>query len=206
MLCLLLVTAMLLGFAVPVGAAEADAAKLSFQKTEGTSLSMLQDSAVQEEAQTEYAATDLVRAAIQLEQPATLAAGYSTQGIAANQAAMAYRQNLREQQAQATAAIESAIGMRLDVVRTLTLAGNVLSVNVPYGQLPRIAQVPGVQRVELECRYDPAVVEQEETAEPNMTRFVAAGWQQPGLGRRLYRRGDADCRDRYRYRHRSPVL
>ena len=67
-----------------------------------------------------------------------------------------------------TAAIERATEEKLDVVWNLTLAANLISANVPYGQIQAIQSLPGVKEVVVETRYEPCVVDMEETADPNM--------------------------------------
>ena len=63
-----------------------------------------------------------------------------------------------------TAAIERATGGQLDVVWNLTLAVNAISANVRYGDIVKICAVDGVDRVELENRYE---AQTGETAQPN---------------------------------------
>ena len=50
-------------------------------------------------------------------------------------------------------------GKQLDVVWNLTLAANLISANVEYGEIAAIRQVPGVETVILETQYAPAVVD-----------------------------------------------
>ena len=47
-------------------------------------------------------------------------------------------------------------GAKLDVVWNMTLAANIISANVQYGQIEKIKEVAGVQEVILENRYEPA--------------------------------------------------
>ena len=103
----------------------------------------------------EYKLTDRVRVSIVLGQASTLGAGYSMDGIASNAAAKAYRSTLKAEQDAVTARIEAAIGGRLDVKWNLTLAANMISAEVKYGDIARIEAVPGVVRVFIENRYDP---------------------------------------------------
>lgn len=60
----------------------------------------------------------------------------------------------------------TAIGQELDVAWNLTLAGNIISANVRYGDLEKIAATRGVSEVVLETQYAPCETE-EETAQPN---------------------------------------
>ncbi|MFR8332704.1 MAG: hypothetical protein ACLU9S_10405 [Oscillospiraceae bacterium] len=50
----------------------------------------------------------------------------------------------------------------------LTLAANLISANVTYGQIEQIKQVRGVKDVILETRYEPQESTTDATAEPNM--------------------------------------
>ena len=101
---------------------------------------------------------EVVRVSIVLDRPATLSAGYSTENIAANRAAMSYRQTLRQQQASVEAAIASA-GISMDVKWNLTLAVNIISAEVRVGDIETIKEIPGVADVWLETRYEPQVDE-----------------------------------------------
>ncbi|MGX8698563.1 MAG: S8 family serine peptidase, partial [bacterium] len=115
-----------------------------------------------------HEAKDLVRVSIVLDQPSTIDAGYSTMGIAQNKSAVAYRQELKANQALVTKQIMNAIGEKLDVVWNLTLVANVISANVTFDKLEAIKAVPGVKDVVLETRYEPAVVSKD-ADEPNMS-------------------------------------
>jgi len=97
---------------------------------------------------------EVVRVSIVLDRPATLSAGYSTENIAANRAAMSYRQTLRQQQASVEAAIASA-GVSMNVKWNLTLAVNIISAEVRVGDIETIKEIPGVADVWLETRYEP---------------------------------------------------
>lgn len=59
---------------------------------------------------------------------------------------MSYRDSLKQEQAGMTASIERATGNRLDVVWNLTLAANLISANIPYGQLSAIQALPASGR------------------------------------------------------------
>ena len=119
----------------------------------------------------EYADTDVVRVSIVLKDASTLAKGYSSEDIAANSAAMKYRQKLETKQEKMAKTISKKAlgGEALDVVWNLTLAANIISANVAYGDVEKIAAVPGVSQVLLEQRYEPCVVDREEAADPNMS-------------------------------------
>ncbi len=167
-LSLLLVLAILCGFAVPVRAQQNNNVSLSFEKTTGPFAQTQQGPVEAKTEEPEYTPTDVVRVSIVMEKKATLKAGFSTQGVAQNAAALAYRQEIRDQQTAITAQIEQAVGSRLDVQWNLTLAANIISANVAYGDIDTIRAVPGVQEVFLENRYEPCVIDEKGTDKPNM--------------------------------------
>ena len=123
-----------------------------------------------------FADTDVVRVSIVLKDQPTLEK-FSTQGISTNATAAAYRNGLRDQQAELTAAIEQRAlkGEKLDVVWNLTLAANIISANVPYGAIDEIAAVSGVAEVVLEEQYEPLTVETAEPYQSNASGMIGAG-------------------------------
>ena len=103
--------------------------------------------------------TERVRVSIVLEDPSTIERGYTTSGVASNSNATAYRDRLNKSQETMAQTIsrQALHGQNLDVVWNLTLAANLISANVEYGQIAAIQAVPGVKDVVLETRYEPAV-------------------------------------------------
>ena len=158
-----LVMVMVTGLAVPANALERSDGRipLTLEAVDADAVTaappMQQMSSTQ--ALTDHA-TDTVRVSIVLEQAPTLEAGYSMQGIAANAAAMDYREGLRRAQSSLQAAIERQAldGQAMDVVWNLTLAGNLISANVPRASVDRIAAMDGVKSVVVETQYSPDVV------------------------------------------------
>lgn len=125
-----------------------------------------------------------VRVSIVLDQKSTLEAGFSTADIAGNASAMSYRADLRDNQADVAARIAGVTKEPLDVVWNLTLAANIISANISYGQIQTIQNLPGVKDVVVETRYEPCVVDTQEAADPNMaTSFLQIGsshaWGRP---------------------------
>ena len=101
---------------------------------------------------------EIVRVSIALYEPSVLMAGYGTQSIGHNGSAIAYRDMLKQQQADVEAAI-SAAGISMNVKWNLTLAVNIISAEVRYGDIERIADVAGVKEVWLENRYEPQIAD-----------------------------------------------
>lgn len=100
-----------------------------------------------------YGDGDIVRVSIKLERPATLDI-YSAENVVDNSEAMAYRESLQSQQEDITKAIESRLNSKLDVEWNLTLAANIISANVEYGNIDAIRKVDGVEDVFVETRYE----------------------------------------------------
>ncbi len=170
-LSLLLVFAMVLSIAAPVGAVEqSNLQSLRFEKLEGASATPDEHRLVedQESEQPQYGPDETVRVSIVLEGKSTVDAGFSTMGIAQNSDAMAYREDLKAVQKSMTAKIEGVLGTELKVHWNLTLAANIISADVPYGKIDSIRALPGVADVVLETRYEPCVVQEDKTVDPSM--------------------------------------
>ena len=114
-----------------------------------------------------YAADEIVRVSIFLEDPAPIDAGYSMDHVSRNASLVAYRDQLKSKQNDVQARIENAIGAKLDVKMNLTLLANAISVELPYGELDLVRQVPGVKSVELERCFQNDEPVKEEPAQPN---------------------------------------
>lgn len=174
LISLLLALVLCLGLAVPVSAADTGSSGVQIEKVDNSavSVSTLDDSKqanLDEEETPLYQDTDMVRVSIVLEGKSTLEKGFSTQSIAENSKALVYRDGLQAQQETVTQKISRSVlgGKSLDVVWNLTLAANIISANVPYGDIEAIKAVPGVEDVVLETRYEPQVVSVD-AADPNM--------------------------------------
>ncbi len=144
---------------------------LPFHKVHGVdaNVRLPQSQVNHDEEKIPYADTDVVRVSIVLNKAATLEL-FSTADVASNKGAMAYRDQLQKDQATIAARIEEQVlgGERLDVVWNLTLAANIISANVLYGQIEDIAAVRGVKDVYLENQY--AHLETDgKTADPMMS-------------------------------------
>ena len=167
---MLLALVLCVGLIAPAGAAGIPSTGMKLHLTQVdnsmVSASLLTDK-LEETQESTYASTDIVRVSIVLEDKATISAGFEVKDIADNAEAMAYRADLEKKQESVQARIEKATGTELDVAWNLTLAANIISANVPYGQIQQIEQVVGVEGVYLENRYDPAVVTEETEFAPN---------------------------------------
>lgn len=177
LLSLLLTLTMVFGLLVPVSAAGSDSTELKFEKVDEAVDSKLPQSKLDgtEEAydiangEYKYADDEKVRVSIVLDGETTIEK-FGSEDIASNSAAVAYRDELKSEQADVTKAIEAKLGLEngLDVKWNLTLAANIISANVLYEQIEDIEKVSGVKKVVIETKYEPMVVDKEETADPNM--------------------------------------
>ena len=171
---LLLALVLCLGLAVPAGAASTGSNGVKIEKVDNSAVSVSltddsQQTTLTEEETPLYQDTDMVRVSIVLKGKSTLEKGFSTQHIAANSQAMAYRSGLQAQQETLTKKIskDALGGKTLDVVWNLTLAANIISANVAYGDIDAIKAVSGVEDVVLETRYEPQVASVD-ALDPNM--------------------------------------
>ena len=167
MLSVFLVLCIVAAWVLP-SAARAAGIEFTQVSNDRVSASLLNKEAADlQDDQPEYAPTDIVRVSIVLNKAATIQAGYSTMDIANNTAAMNYRAKLQVEQENLVTKIEKVTKEKLDVVWNLTLAANIISANVQYGQISSIEKVPGVKSVLIETVYQPDVVSSG-AANPNM--------------------------------------
>ncbi len=170
---LLLAAALLCSLGVPQAAAAGNGVSWS-QVDNDTVTARLPMQEAEEEAAPAYRDTDTVRVSIFLEDAPTISK-FDVQNIAENQAALAYRTNLetRQEALAQTISTQALGGEQLDVVWNLTLAANIISANVEYGEIAAIEQVPGVEQVLIETQYAPAVVNTNLPDDPNMSTSSA---------------------------------
>lgn len=103
----------------------------------------------------DYEDTEIVRVSIVLDTPSTLEKGFTADDISSqSRRAVRYRRNLQNEQEKVEEAISDEVldGGELDVVWNLTLAANIISANVEYGQIKEIEKVDGVKEVLVEKR------------------------------------------------------
>ena len=171
LLSLLLVVAMVAAYALPASAIDTENVKITQIDNSAVSATLPNGKVDETEAQSTHEDTDVVRVSIVLNDAGTIAAGYDAEDIANNDAAMAYRAALKNNQNAVAKRISSGPlkGEKLDVVWNLTLAADIISANVPFGAIDEIKKVSGVKDVLLETVYEPAVVDTDEAADPNMS-------------------------------------
>ena len=138
-----------------------------------------------------YNDEDIVRVSIFLKDVATIDK-YSTDGIAENDQAMEYRDDLKTEQDAVVKKIEEVLCEELDVQWNLTLVANVISANIQYGQIRKISQIDGVRKVVLETQYSVPESVDSTGADPLMTGSTGmtgtgAAWQAgyTGAGMRI---------------------
>ena len=163
-LSVVLVLCMIMAWALPANAAGVTFTKVSNDRV---SANLLNKDAAYLNGNLEYAPTDVVRVSIFLDKAGVLGAGFTAQDLADNTAAMNYRAKLEKEQTSVIGKIEKATKEKLDVVWNLTIATNLISANVQFGQIEAISKVKGVSAVVVETQYLPDVVSSAE-ADPNM--------------------------------------
>lgn len=119
---MLLVLALFAGLIAPANAtgANSSGAELRVTRVDNQEVSAnVLPKQLEEVTEIQPASTDRTRVSIVLEKESTLDAGFSTENIANNHAAMAYRAGLEQNQANMQAKIEKTTGEKLDVVWNL---------------------------------------------------------------------------------------
>ena len=106
------------------------------------------------EEEQKYADDDIVRVSIVLESPSTLDAGYSIENVADDVRAMRYRSQLNAEQQKLVQSIVSKWGIDIDVKWNLTLATNMISAEIRYGDIAKIEEARGVKAVAIENKYE----------------------------------------------------
>ena len=174
----LLVLVLSVSLITPSIAVDADAAtkhEVSFEQVDNDSVDIdlpVKDHVATDEEEPQYADTDVVRVSIVLSDDSTLEKGFTAEQIAdANARAVKYRLGLesKQEKMEKTISKKALDGEKLDVVWNLTLAANIISANVEYGQIEAIEKVSGVEKVLIETRYEPCVIKDNETTDPNMS-------------------------------------
>ena len=166
LLALLLVLSMVCAWIVPANAQESGI-RFTQVSNDRVSANLIGKDPVQLEQEPQYAEDEIVRVSIFLDRAGVLGAGFSVQNLAANEAAMAYRAELEEHQLTMVEKIEKVTKEELDVAWNLTLATNLISANVKFGQIADIEKIAGVREVVIETVYQPDVVSSS-AADPNM--------------------------------------
>ena len=163
LLAVLLSLVMLFGLVPTALAAETQSGGVTWEQVDGSAAPdrFRQEAVTDPEETPLYADDEIVRVSIVLEAAPTIAVYSAEDDISENAAAMNYRQQLLwTQEYVAEAIAEEALdpGETLDVVYNLTLAANIISANVPYGEIEKIKAVEGVEDVVVATRYTPDVV------------------------------------------------
>ena len=120
-----------------------------------------------------YNADDVVRVSIFLKDKSTIEAGFEVKDIADNIEAINYREGLQRKQDAVVTEIERVTKKDLDVVWNVTLAANLISANVEFGQIEKIEKIGDVQEVVIETQYQPDEVKKTLANDPNMATSSA---------------------------------
>ncbi|MGN1306788.1 MAG: S8 family serine peptidase [Faecousia sp.] len=168
-LSLLLALTLVLGLIPAALATEGEERIVTFEEIssdEVTAALTLEENQAPETSKTEPDEDEIVRVSIVVEGQSLLERGYSATGMAANRRARDTRAAMLAQQQTVEKRVSKAIGSELEVVWNLTMAGNIISANVRYGDIEKIAATDGVVKVFLETRYEPCTTVEEGTVQP----------------------------------------
>ena len=176
-MALLLAAVMVLGLGIS-GVQAAPASKtVSFERLENVSTDLFQGGAVVgDQTEKHYADTDMVRVMIVLEGEPAISRLKGGESFTTNIGAVEYRAELqaRQEEVAGTISAQALKGEKLDVVWNLTLMANAISANVRYGDIQRIAEIEGVEKVCLETVYYPQTAETNNIVAQEMTGAAAA--------------------------------
>ena len=166
LLSVFLVLCMMMAWVLPASAHESGIS-VTQVSNDRVSADLFGKDPVELEEQPQYADDDIVRVSIFVDRAGVIDAGYAVSSLATDKTAMAYREKLQDQQLSLISRIEKATREELDVIWQLTLATNLISANVKYGQIAAIEKISGVRSVVIETAYEPDVVSSA-PADPNM--------------------------------------
>ena len=144
-LTLLLVLSLLLGLVPAAYASGGSTRSATFEKVspdEVTAELALEENQAPQETNEIPDDDEIVRVSIVVEGKPLLEQGYSTMSLGTDQKAQTSRASLLAQQQAVETRIARTIGEELDVVWNLTMAGNIISANVRYGDMEKIAATP----------------------------------------------------------------
>jgi len=105
-----------------------------------------------QEVEEEHDPNEIVRVSIVLTSKSTLEK-YPNDSVVESAKARSYRAALEKEQTRVAERISKAIGEELEVVRNLTLAANIISAEVTYGEIEEIKKISGVLDVWVEQQY-----------------------------------------------------
>lgn len=198
-LSLALALCLVISLSVPAVAAEAvpeteGVKTLRFEQVDNSVIdgsAILEDAVEEEEEEAEYAQDEVVRVSIVLAAPSVVEAGYSTEDVMQNPAALKHMKNVKSNQKNMQKKIEKATGKALKVERNLALVANIISADVVYGDIESIESVDGVKSVVVETQYSPSTAAESDAPQMAIASTAMTGtaqaWQEgyTGAGARI---------------------
>lgn len=195
-LSLALAFCLILSLSIPTAAAEdvPEGSSLKFEQVDNSVIdgSFIVEEAIEEEEEdVEYAQDEVVRVSIVLEEASVVDAGYSTEDVIDNSAALAHMKKVKGNQKNMQKKIEKATGKAMKVERNLAIVANIISADVVYGDIDTIEAVSGVKEVVVETQYDPCTAAASDAPQmaiaTNGMTGAAQAWQEgyTGAGARI---------------------
>lgn len=159
-LSLALAASMLLSFNVPAVAADLEDVTngLSFEKVDNSlieSSHRLNGVKVENTEATIYEDNDVVRVSVVLKEDSVIDAGYDTEDILKNSAALKHLEKVKKNQKQVEKKLEKAAKKGLKVKHNLGITTNIISAEVKYGDIKNIVNISEVEAVIIETQYLP---------------------------------------------------
>lgn len=164
-----LVLSLMFSSVVPAFAQDSPAGNIRFEKVENSALkgNVVSVDKIEDSTAQTYDAEDTVRVSIFLKGDSVVEAGYSTADILDNSNALKQINKIKNNQKSAKKEIEKLIKKNLDVKQNLAIVANVISAEVQYSDIRKIASSASVEKVVVETQYMPCTGK--EMAAPEMT-------------------------------------
>ncbi|MCD8119235.1 MAG: S8 family serine peptidase [Lachnospiraceae bacterium] len=187
LMCMVMVLSMMTSISASTGKEDSSSGTsgFSWEEADGTlAASITSDEADEVEEDAVDPDTE-VRVAIVFEEDSAIEAGYSTAGIASNEEALAYMDELAESQEEILEVIADEVydGEALDTDYSFTLATNAVTATIAYGEIEAIEAVEGVSAVYVQTQYEVQDDTQTTTAADmiSSTSVWAAGYTGAGM-------------------------
>lgn len=150
---------MLLSFDVPGFAMDnATGEGLKFEQVDNSVIQssiLLDNAVVKDNSVSDYDDNDVVRVSVVLKEDSVIDAGYDTEDILENSAALAHLTKVKNNQKKVEKKLAKAAKKGMTVKQNLAITSNIISADVKYGDIKNLESVSEVKEVIIETQYLP---------------------------------------------------
>lgn len=158
-LAVAVVSTMLLSFDVPGFAMDnATGESLKFEQVDNSLIQssiLLDNAVVKDNSVSDYNDNDVVRVSVVLKEDSVIDAGYDTEDILENSAALAHLSKVKNNQKKVEKKLAKAAKKGMTVKQNLAITSNIISADVKYGDIKNLENVSEVKEVIIETQYLP---------------------------------------------------